>query len=163
MSAKVLKFSPFYFCKFVCWAHEVRGEKCEDLPLYSHISLRSTSQQTVEQPKWVWDAFGTHKDTLDPCCPIASAAGGRWHHGGAAWPGWAVAVTWRHPEQQGLGLPGGRAEEVTEHRHTVEGVLDPRSFSIQCLWRSCETMWRGVRHHLQPEQRALPHGHSTWP
>lgn len=132
----------------------------------------------MEQPKWAWDAFGTHKDTLDPCCPIASAAGGHWHHGGAAWPGWAVAVTQHHPEQQGLGLPAGRAEEVMEQRHTVEGVLDARGFSIQCLWRSCETMWGGVRHlsgtspgllssghrhHLQPEQRALPHGHSTWP
>lgn len=96
VSAKVLKFSPFYFCKSVCWAYVVHGEKCENLPLYSHISLGSTSQQNVELPKCVWDALGIHKDTLDPCCPIARAAGGCWHQGGAAWPGWAVAVTRHH-------------------------------------------------------------------
>lgn len=128
MSPKVLKFSPFYFCMFVCWDHEVPGEECEDLSLYSHISLGSTSQQTVEQPKWVWDALGTHKDILDPCCPTASAVGGHWHHGGAAWPGWAVAVTRHHPEQESLGLPGGRAEELMEQRHTEEGVVDPGAF-----------------------------------
>lgn len=178
MSPKVLKFSPFYFCKFVCWAHEVPGEECEDLSLYSHISLGSTSQQTVEQPKWVWDAFGTHKDILNPCCPqqvLLEAIGTMEElHGQAGlWQG----LGGRHPEQQGLGLPGGRAEELMEQRHTVEGVVDPRSFSIQCLWSSCETMCRGVwhlsgttpgllssghRNHLQPEQKTLPHGHSTW-
>lgn len=124
VSAKALKFFPFYFCEFVCWAHEVHGEKCENLSLYSHVSLGSTSQQTVEQPKWLWDALCIHKDTLDPCCPIAICAGGHGPHGGAAWPGWAVTpVSRHHPEQQDLALRADRAEWAMEQRHTDQSVL----------------------------------------
>lgn len=78
VSAKDWKFSYLYSFVFACRACEVHGGECENLSSGSHISLGSTSQHPVEQPKWIPDARSAHKDALSPCCPAVSASGGTW-------------------------------------------------------------------------------------
>lgn len=50
------------------------------------------------------------KDTIGPCCPVASAGGGDMGGaaggagGGAAWPGWVVAASGHPLEQRDPGI-----------------------------------------------------------
>lgn len=171
VSAEVLKFSPFYSFKSVCWAHAVHGEHTPTFPWEARPSKMRSSQSGFGKP------LALTKAPLTPVAPqqvlLEAISITEELHGQAGlwqWPGiiqssraWDCLVTdqnksWSRGTQWRLwwtlgAFPSSASGDPV--KPCIEGYGIYPSHPLAC-WSS------GHRHHLQPEQRTLPHAQSTW-
>lgn len=126
-------------------------------------------------PSDLWSSWSGFWDALLGCPPVLRGGGAG---GGAAWPGWVVAASGRHLERRDPGIACWQSwiNHPAEARsggcggllgafpsNSSRGPVEPCGGGMAVMEAHPLACWSsGHRHHLQPEQRTLPHAHFTW-